>query len=441
MAPVYLVGLDRGDPWYKQTAYSLDSPHLITAAAGDPVRPVVRIANNRSEPLSCQIGLSLPDGWKADRSTVSVSVAPGEASSVELPITIALDETIGFKEAVIVVSEGREIKRIPLKVLVQSPLTMQVSPMAGRPGKTRVTVTVGNHSAKRISGTMVLHIPASWRAITPEISITGLAPGETRPVACEFEWGTDWKPGESATVELDLGAGRKLSRPLIPCQNALHRARDITLDGRLDDWQPETRWPAWLLGSTAGDPNATAHLAWAPEGLYGAVEVHDSKLQVSDPGSFWAMDALELFLDTADSKQPRTAGKGDHQFWLLPLPDENRVYLGQWKMKDEIAATRFDLPTAKGAAAHRGWLHHGIPDPGRSDPGLSSGSGQSPWPEPQPDDPGQAGQPRSLLARPQEFGIARPPRPMGDRESGRLGRGYVGIERSTGALTRSEASV
>lgn len=126
--------------------------------------------------------------------------------------------------------------------------------------------------------------------------------------------------------------------------------RNVTLDGRLDDWGPETQLPAWMLGSTAGQANATAHLAWAAEGIYGAVEVHDSKLQVKDPTSFWAGDALELFLDSADDKRPRGAVAGDHQFWLVPLPEANRVYGGQWKMREEIPATRYDLPSVRGAA-------------------------------------------------------------------------------------------
>jgi hypothetical protein len=105
-----------------------------------------------------------------------------------------------------------------------------------------------------------------------------------------------------------------------------------------------------MLGSTVGQPRAEVHLAWAQEGLYGAVVVRDSKVQVQDPKSFWAGDALELFLDTADNKQPRSAVEGDHQFWLVPLPDANRVYLGQWKMNREIPATRYNIPSIRGAA-------------------------------------------------------------------------------------------
>ena len=32
------------------------------------------------------------------------------------------------------------------------------------------------------------------------------------------------------------------------------------------------------------------------------------------------------------------------------MPDANRVYLGQWKMKGEMPATRYDIATVRGAA-------------------------------------------------------------------------------------------
>jgi hypothetical protein len=195
-----------------------------------------------------------------------------------------------------------------------------------------------------------MHLPGSWKALTSEIPIADLKPQEVRPVVCEFQWSADWKPQESAQIELDFGPDKRLVHPLIPNQVAIHRAKNITIDGRLNDWGPETQLPAWLLGSTAGKSGATVHLAWAKEGIYGAVVVRDSKLQVNDPRSFWAGDVLELFLDTTDNKQPRAAAAGDHQFWLVPLPDARRVYLGRWKMKEEIPATRYDIPSIHGVA-------------------------------------------------------------------------------------------
>lgn len=351
MAPVYAVGLNKKDLWYQQTAYSLESPHMVPAAAGDLVRPVVRVSNNRAEAISCQIRLVLPNGWKAEQSEVAANVAPGSAKDLELPFAIPFSETLGIKDVKLIVSEGKQLKQMPLKVLVRSPLTVDISPMVGRPGKAQMTVKVANHSARPLSGTLTLRLPSSWKALTPEIAIRDLKPQEVRPIVCEFEWSADWKPQETAQVVLDFGADKKVARSLIPNQYALRRAKSIRIDGRLDDWTPETQLPAWMLGSTAGDSHAKVHLAWAKEGIYGAVVVKDSKVQVKDPKSFWAGDALELFLDTADNKQPRAVARGDHQFWFVPLSDAGRVYLGQWQMKSEIAATRYDIPAIQGVAA------------------------------------------------------------------------------------------
>jgi len=353
MAPVYVVGLSTSDRWYRQTAYSLDTPHLIPACPGDVLCPVVRIANNRGEPIDCRIKLELPIGWRAEKPEVAVSVESGETRNIEIPLTISPAESPSFKDVKIVVFEGEEVKRMIVKVFVQSPLTVQVSPIMGRPGKTQVTVEVGNHSGKAISGLLHMRLPGSWTALKSDIEIVELRPKEVRPVVCEFQWSADWKPQETAYIELDFGAGKRAARPLIPNQYVIHRAKDIKVDGRMMDWGPETQLPAWMLGSSTGDSGATVHLAWAKEGIYGAVVVHDSKLLVKDPVSFWAGDALELFVDAADNKIPRAADADDHHFWFIPLPDAHRVYLGRWKIQNEIPATRHDIPI-QGVATRTG---------------------------------------------------------------------------------------
>jgi hypothetical protein len=350
MAPIYAVGLSKNDRWFRQTAYSLETPHLVAAAAGDTVRPTVRVTNRRAETIACRLQLLLPEGWTAEKATVSARVAPGVSQDFELPFSLPFTQSLGFREARLVATEETEIKQMTLKVLVQSPLTVLVGPMEGRPGQTQVTVTVGNRSTQPLNGRMTVRVPASWKALTPEVPVLDLKPQETRAIPCPLTWSADWKPGETAQVTLDFGADKRVTRSLIPNQYVLHRAKEIKIDGRLDDWPPETRLPAWMLGSSLGEANADVHLAWAPEGLYGAVEVHDSRVLVKDPKSFWAGDALELFLDSADQKQARAAGPGDHQFWFVPLPEAQRVYAGQWKMKNEIAATRYDLPAVHGVA-------------------------------------------------------------------------------------------
>ena len=105
MAPVYAVGLSKSDRWYKQTAYSLETPHLVPAAAGDVVRPVVRITNNRDEPIACQIKLVLPEGWTGGEPPkcrpASRRARPGRSNC---PFTIAFAEAAGF--------QGREAHRV-----------------------------------------------------------------------------------------------------------------------------------------------------------------------------------------------------------------------------------------------------------------------------------------------------------------------------------------
>jgi hypothetical protein len=350
MAPVYAVGLSKSDAWYHQTAYSLETPHLVAATPGDEVHALIRIANNRGAPIDCKVRSVLPDGWQ-EGTEVPVRVPAGDTRQVAFPFTVSPDASLGFHDARFIVSEGRQIKQMAMRVLVEPPLSVEVGPMAARPGKSQVTVRVGNRSASPLSGILRMRLPRSWQALTPEIPIENLAAHEVRPLVCKFQWTADWKPQETAEIEVDCGPGKRLTRPLIPGQYAIHRAGKIKLDGKLTGWTPATQLPAWMLGSTAGESKATLHLAWAKEGLYGAVVVHDSKLQVKDPQSFWAGDVLELFLDTADSKEPRRAAAGDHQFWLVPLVDAGRVYLGRWKMKDEIPATQYDIAAVRGIAA------------------------------------------------------------------------------------------
>ena len=59
MAPIYAVGLEETDVWWKQTAYSLKTPLLIGASAGDSASAVVTIDNNRRLRLDCKTSLVL----------------------------------------------------------------------------------------------------------------------------------------------------------------------------------------------------------------------------------------------------------------------------------------------------------------------------------------------------------------------------------------------
>ncbi|NQT50478.1 hypothetical protein HQ576_00420, partial [bacterium] len=49
-------------------------------------------------------------------------------------------------------------------------------------------------------------------------------------------------------------------------------------------------------------------------------------------------------------KRHRFFEPGDHQFWFVPLVKDGRVYAGQWKRKDEIPATRYDIQAVRGVS-------------------------------------------------------------------------------------------
>lgn len=349
-APVYAAGLDKASRWYRQTAYSIHTPSLVVATAGDTVRPILRVANNRGEAIQCKARLDLPKGWSADAPEITASVEKGKTSNVPLAFRIPGDEPLGRRDARIVISEGDALKTLPLTILVRTPLIMEVGALRGRPGDTTVKIKVGNMSARALDATLTFRLPASWKAAKPQVAVAALKPGEVREIECHLTWSADWQVGESATAELDAGAGRRVARPIIPNHHRLQRAKGLKVDGDLADWPKAAEVPAWMLGTTLAPARAKAYLAWAPEGIYAAVAVTDTKVQASDPRSFWAGDCLELFLDTGDDKRHRLFEPGDHQFWFVPLVKDRRIYAGQWKRKDEIPATRYDIQAVRGAA-------------------------------------------------------------------------------------------
>lgn len=354
LAPVYAVGLEPADIWFRQTAYELATPALLPVTAGDPVTPVVQVRNQRQTPLEGKLRLSVPAGWKTELTEFSVRVAPGESHEIRLPFEVPLNQPMGVHDALISAVESGLDKPIPLRLLVQSGLVMEVSPLRGQPGPANVRVKLGNKSTRPVEATLRLRLPASWSTARPTLSVAALQPQEIRELTCPLTWTAQWQPEESATVEFDAGGGQQIVRPIIPGRLSLTRVEGITLDGRSDDWPAASRLPAWVTGCTLGEADAKIHLGWTPEALYGLVEVAEADVQNPDPRNFWAGNCLELFLDTGDRKGDRPFARGDHQFWFVPLVAEKRVYGGQWKRADEIPETRYDLPAVEGVAIPKG---------------------------------------------------------------------------------------
>ncbi len=344
MAPLYAVGIDRGGDWYKQTAYDIQSPYMENAAAGDPLKTTVTIHNNRSEPIVGKVSLQLPDGWKTDAGEQSYTVAPGKTAEVTLPFSVSFNESLGLKQATIRFAEnGKTVKEMPLVVLVSRPFMMHVSPIVTAPDEpTTVKVTLVNLSTRPQSGKLELKLPVSWKAITPTIEVSPLQPREQRVIDTKLAWNDQWKTGESASVVFVTSDG-EMSQPLIPPSFHIPEVQNVKIDGDLSDWPADSQFPQWMLGSTDGKPNAEIHMAWSPKGLLVGVNVHDSQVVVKNPKEFWDGDTLELFINNQADQKKHSFGKGDHQFWFVPLVKEHRAYVGQWKQGDELPATLYDI--------------------------------------------------------------------------------------------------
>lgn len=352
MAPTYAVGLKMTGLFYKQSAYSLDTPYLISATPRDEIRPIMRVANARNTPIDCAIAPVLPDGWTATSQLVHVSVPAGETKLVELPVRVGASEERGMKIVRFAINEegDQHVKDIALRVGLQPSVQMRVGAIIGEPGDASIDLRIGNNAATSRNGKIALSLPSTWKAEATELAVEEIKPGEARNVPIRITWSDEIPQGETAIATFTPAQGPSVSQPLIPNRSVIREVSGIALDGELGDWSEATQVPGWMLGSTTGEVNARVNVGWAKDGLYVAVDLRDSKVVNGDPRSFWTGDVLEVYVDTSANKQSRPFGQTDHQFWFVPLPEKGAVYAGRWKVDQEIAETQFDIAQVKGAS-------------------------------------------------------------------------------------------
>ncbi|GHC05052.1 NEW3 domain-containing protein [Cerasicoccus arenae] len=351
MFPVYATGFKKSDPLYAQTAYSIESNRMIVTSPGDTTEVDIRVTNNRKESFSGSVSIVFPQGWTKVLNTADYMVKPGESRDLKMNFTVPLNQVTGVLQARVECTEGGKlVKSMPLVIKVRNPYRMEVSALEGRPGRTTIEVGIENRSVQMQEGVISVKLPEAWQSHTGDLTVSALKPGERRVLEIDLTWTADWKNDESAMVIFQSPKGASLQAPIIPNRFPLKKARNLELDSDLGDWPAEAKLPDWMLGSTRISADAQLWLAWAPEGLYGAVAVTNSQAVSKYPRLFWDGDALELFISTLPSKKNSAFEKGDHQFWFVPNFEENRVYVGQWKVNDEIEKTIFDIPGIKSSA-------------------------------------------------------------------------------------------
>jgi hypothetical protein len=298
----------------------------------------------------------LPSGWETPEKQASFACDPGKQSVVKLPITIASDQANG--ESVVklhVLESGKPVKVVPLRVRVQKRLAIVATSLVGEPGTSSTHVQLVNASASQsVGGKLHVKLPSSWQTPQQVIAINAIAPRQTLELDVPVTWSPNWKPNESASLEFVADNGENVQTHLNPGQMTMHQANRINIDGQLSDWDAVYQLPDWVLGTTAPHANAQLYMAWTPEGLLLAGQVEDSIIRNTDPKSFWHCDVLELFLDTNANPAKRKFSKGDHQFWFVPMPAENRMYVGQWKRGDELDKTQYDIKNIQSACRKSG---------------------------------------------------------------------------------------
>ncbi|NCP34484.1 MAG: hypothetical protein AUJ96_09570 [Armatimonadetes bacterium CG2_30_66_41] len=355
LAPIWIDGVSEDDPLVKQAAFDLKSPWFMRLTAGDAFTLEVRATNRGATPLRATCSVTPPKGWTADRTTLALDVPPGQTVQVPFALAIPDAETDGQNRIAVTVREGQVEKRLATTIRIDRPLALSPVTLSGASGRTTAQVRLRNRSKSVKTVRLKARVPAGWE-VTPADQELTLPAAQATKVELPVTWRPSWQPEERAELEVLNEGGQPLAQAgLIPPVVPLPRVANLLCDGKLDDWPAAAKLPDWALGCDAGKPGVAVYAGYSAEGLHLAVKVDDSRLLVTDPKAFWLQDCLEVFVDTANDKQERKMFEvTDHQFWLCPLIDDKRVYVGRWKRFDEIPATIYDLPGVKSFAAKQG---------------------------------------------------------------------------------------
>ena len=350
-APVWIVEPAADEPFVLETVYDLKTDFYRHATGGDQKTIELSVRNTRDTDLSAQYTLNLPKGWTADPAAGELQVAAGAEAVIPIQITIAA-EASGRHAVDVIITEGAATKTLTTEFDIGQLVDIQTEPFDGAPGPAVLKASIKNLSSQVQDFVVQAKVPGNWN-ISPETQeLKQLSPNSVTELSFKLDWNTDWAATDQAYIEVVNTDGRLLGRAgiRVPRQK-LARLKKITCDGDLSDWPAKATMPKWLLGGEGTD-HADLRLGYTKEGLYLGVEVSDTTVRMSDPTWFWAQEAVELYIDTANNKGfPRKYAPTDHQFWFCPILKDGSVYSGRWKRNDEIPETQYDIQDIVGASA------------------------------------------------------------------------------------------
>ena len=150
---------------------------------------------------------------------------------------------------------------------------------------------------------------------------------------------------------------RPLRKPVTPFHafgGAVRKTGSVAIDGDLAEWQQCA--PYALCGTPTGSTEQPSYLRkgdnclmvqWDNSGLYCAYAISDRRDNPRHVAVFWDTDALELFLDPHNRKDPVRMTGRSYQFWIWPRAPQSDVSTGISVFSDPKSFT--PRPLRKGA--------------------------------------------------------------------------------------------
>jgi hypothetical protein len=352
ITPIWIDGIAENDLLVQETVYDLSSNWLVLGAGGDECIITVDIKNTRKTPINASFAIDVPKKWSVTKKVPSATVAPGTTKRITFKARIDPKAAAGNEFVVITATDGKVVKRMETQVQVIEPATLGTVALEGQPGKTKLTFKLHNNSLRARSFVVKPKLPGSWKAEPREIKVNDLAAKSTKDVTFTVTWSNDYSEKEVAEIAVFNHEGTQIiSKGIVPNSRSLPRVQNIVFDGDFSDWPRGSRLPGWAIGRIGMPESIELYAAYGKEGLYIGARIAPSMAAGSNPKIFWSMDCLEVCVDARNDKTERQSyNKTDHQFWIVPMVDKGKAYLGRWKRSNEIPKIQYDIQGVKSSA-------------------------------------------------------------------------------------------
>ncbi|MFK7691687.1 OmpL47-type beta-barrel domain-containing protein [Paenibacillus sp. HJGM_3] len=315
-------------------------PMQMNGEAGFTNTVTLSLVNDTDVPQQVTVRTKLPDGWESSQTepTGAELTVPAKGTLDQPYHVLVPDNTrkgrydvtfdisyngasFDTKIVQLTVEDGIDVKLLPTKKPIEEldVLSVQLTGTSSYEKTGKVTV-------KGPDGALLEPVTSN--------AFSGLKKGDT--IRLNFRW-IYHKPAPFNEYVVDLqidetAAGKAIFHdPALPLDfNLVQKARDVTVDGHLDDWKDAFPFHLHSKAQNASgyhDPNnldATAYAKWAEDGLYFAVSVRDNvHKQSENTANMWKNDSVQVSLDPLNNRES-PYGPDDEE-WGFALADDGSL--------------------------------------------------------------------------------------------------------------------